>query len=72
MSQHLNLILTKFEMVLMYPYDDHGLKRSNLRWPFDFDEHLDWFWMCCDRPKEELGVAAGKIRIALYDRGRRT
>ena len=61
MSQHLNLILTKVEMVLMYHYDNHGLKGSNLRWPFDFNEHLNCFWMCCDRPEEELGVRAGKF-----------
>lgn len=53
-NHHLNFILIRFPDFNKYPYHDHGLKESRLRWPFDLDEPFHWFGMWHDRA-EELG-----------------
>lgn len=62
---------TVLQVVRLCPEDDAVLKGRGLRRPFDFDEHLERFGMCCERPEEALGAGAGKIRTVLDNRGRR-
>lgn len=64
-NQRLNLILAIFADFMNYPYHDCSGKEVVSDGPLDGLRHtvID--------PEQGLGAGAGKIRIALYRRGRR-
>lgn len=64
-NQRLNLILARFADFMNYPYYDRGGKEVVSDGPLDGLGHT------VIGPEQGLGAGAGKIRIALYRRGRR-
>lgn len=65
MNQHLNLILARFADFINYPYHDRGGKEVVSDGP------LDGLGYTVIGLEQGLVAGAGKIRIALYGRGRR-